>query len=559
MPAGRLEHFIGRRNDVVLTDDYLNPVLKEVNSDACTPWLLAKITGHTLWFGPYFTPKQSPCWECLAWWLRMHRWRQWGLPGRDEYPLRPPLAHWDATLSVGIGMLGSVLLGRPMHNLLLTFDTRTLGQIRHPVQPVPGCAACGGKTTESKPLKSFVSFVTGIVERLEVSPEPAGGLFHARAAFVHPVPATPASSVVRPAKSFGKGATSHDAEIVAIAEAIERYSAVWRGSEEIVLAKAGDIDAVPVNALAQYSADQFANRTRQTVAENSPFWVPHPLPDDAVIEWVEARSLSGLPPKLIPAAAVYFASPSGVQQPYVIPDSNGCAAGRTLEDALASALGELIERDALAIWWYNRLRRPALAFDDNELEDASFEILSGLRDDNRSVTVLDVTTDLAIPAYVVVAPKADGSDVVFAAAAHVCPRRTLHKALAEASQIAYWKNHVQPDSALANWLLHAHVRASGYEWLLPTGTVELPPRRRLPASEIVTEYVSRLGCCAIESYWVDLTRPETAVPVVRAIAPGLRHPWKRFAPGRLYEVPVQMGWRREALAEMDLNPAGCAL
>jgi pantothenate kinase type III len=38
------------------------------------------------------------------------------------------------------------------------------------------------------------------------------------------------------------------------------------------------------------------------------------------------------------------------------------------------------------------------------------------------------------------------------------------------------------------------------------------------------------------------------------IAPGLRHFWARYAPGRLYDVPVTLGWLPRATAEDALNP-----
>ena len=37
------------------------------------------------------------------------------------------------------------------------------------------------------------------------------------------------------------------------------------------------------------------------------------------------------------------------------------------------------------------------------------------------------------------------------------------------------------------------------------------------------------------------------------IVPGLRHFWPRFAPGRLYEVPVKLGRLKGPLAEDQLN------
>jgi hypothetical protein len=53
---------------------------------------------------------------------------------------------------------------------------------------------------------------------------------------------------------------------------------------------------------------------------------------------------------------------------------------------------------------------------------------------------------------------------------------------------------------------------------------------------------------------LDQTRPDVEVPVVRVIVPGLRHFYRRFAPGRLYDVPVQLGLRDRPLPESELTP-----
>jgi len=53
---------------------------------------------------------------------------------------------------------------------------------------------------------------------------------------------------------------------------------------------------------------------------------------------------------------------------------------------------------------------------------------------------------------------------------------------------------------------------------------------------------------------LDQTRPDVEVPVVRVIVPGLRHFYRRFGPGRLYDVPVKLGLRDRPLAEHELNP-----
>jgi ribosomal protein S12 methylthiotransferase accessory factor len=58
----------------------------------------------------------------------------------------------------------------------------------------------------------------------------------------------------------------------------------------------------------------------------------------------------------------------------------------------------------------------------------------------------------------------------------------------------------------------------------------------------------------MEMIVVDLTRPDIGLPVVKVIVPGMRHFWRRLAPGRLYEVPVQMGWIPDPTNEESVNP-----
>jgi ribosomal protein S12 methylthiotransferase accessory factor len=58
---------------VVLTDDYLQPELEQINQKALQtqqPWLLVKPISAVLWLGPIFHPSETGCWQCLA--QRLH-------------------------------------------------------------------------------------------------------------------------------------------------------------------------------------------------------------------------------------------------------------------------------------------------------------------------------------------------------------------------------------------------------------------------------------------------------------------------------------------------------
>ena len=58
----------------------------------------------------------------------------------------------------------------------------------------------------------------------------------------------------------------------------------------------------------------------------------------------------------------------------------------------------------------------------------------------------------------------------------------------------------------------------------------------------------------LEMLVLDQTRPDLGLPVAKVIVPELRHFWPRFAPGRLYDVPVKLGWQDAPLREEELNP-----
>ena len=116
-------------------------------------------------------------------------------------------------------------------------------------------------------------------------------------------------------------------------------------------------------------------------------------------------------------------------------DASGCAAGNTLEEAIVQGFLELVERDACAIWWYNRLRRPAVdlgRFGDNYIDDLRTQFAAA----GRQIWALDITTDLEVPVVVAVCHWQDQSKehVVFAAGAHFDPRFAALRALTELNQ-----------------------------------------------------------------------------------------------------------------------------
>ena len=99
----------------------------------------------------------------------------------------------------------------------------------------------------------------------------------------------------------------------------------------------------------------------------------------------------------LPTSYLYYGYP---REPGTFPplaDSNGNAAGTSIEDATLQGFLELVERDSVALWWYNRVRRPAIDLDSFS-EPYVDELRAAYASLGREVWALDLTSDFGIPA-----------------------------------------------------------------------------------------------------------------------------------------------------------------
>jgi thiazole/oxazole-forming peptide maturase SagD family component len=295
----------------------------------------------------------------------------------------------------------------------------------------------------------------------------------------------------------------------------------------------------------------------------------------ARIEWSPVWSLGDKRFKYLPTSLLYFfyTGPGGYR---FHADSNGCAAGNTLEEAIVQGFLELVERDAYAIWWYNRLERPEVdlgQFNDPYIRDLKAQ----LADTGRKLWVLDVTSDLEIPSFVAVTHWTENAEelVEFGSGAHFDARIALLRAMTELNQFLsiglMGGRNPHPSGPCSNGESRqqgegagsAAFRLSDHPYLTPRGAA-------LARTDFAASLVSRFGsldpggqvaACAdlarragLDFLVLDQTRPDIEVPVVRVIVPGLRHFYRRFAPGRLYDVPIKLGLRDRPLSEAELNP-----
>jgi ribosomal protein S12 methylthiotransferase accessory factor len=229
---------------------------------------------------------------------------------------------------------------------------------------------------------------------------------------------------------------------------------------------------------------------------------------------------------------------------------------------------ELVERDAVALWWYNRVRRPRV-----ELESFDEPYFQALKDYyqtlHREVWVLDLTSDLNIPTFAAVTRRTDRpvEDIVLGYGTHFDPKLAIQRALTEVNQIlpAVLSAHADGtteyrsyDPLAINWWKTATLENQPY--LVPDGSVPLkvaadyPQRWSDDLLEDVRTCQQIVQQQGMEMLVLDRSRVDIGLKAVKVIVPGMRHFWKRLGEGRLYEVPVKLGWVKELTPEEQLNP-----
>ena len=603
---------------VVVTADYLDPRHAETDRRhraSGLPWILVRPHGLLPLFGPVFRPRDedAPCLECLAHRLRANREVENFLrtTAGDDAAIRPrallpPFAGAAESLAAA-EIARWIVVGEqaPLHRHALSVECRGPGVEHHPVMRRPQCPVCGdpalrrpdrpvapvrlgpspktaggsGGPRSAPPEETvrrhrhLVSPISGVVTGLQRTTDPADPWLHVWWAGSNLALKTDSLLLLRNnlrSKSSGKGSTPAQAEASALCEAIERHSGVWQGDEIRRRARFDDFadgEAIHPNDVMRFSEAQY-DRAQEINARGERFnRVPARFDPTVEMDWTPVWSLTADRPRHLPTQMLYYSVPVEGGTIWCGPDSNGCAAGNTREEAILQGFFELVERDAFACWWYNRLALPEVdldAFDDPWLAGARRYYAAA----RRELWVLDVTHDLGIPVFVSVSRRTDkeAEDILFSAGAHLDPHVAALRAVAELNQSlpgvrdadADGGGYAFDDPESLRWWKNA--RLADHRWLAPDGGAARrgPADYPVPATADLREDVelcrARVEELGLEFLVLDQTRPDIGLPVTKTIVPGLRHFWPRFAPGRLYDVPVRMGWRGTPTAEADLNP-----
>lgn len=558
---------------IVVTGDYTHPRLKSLNQrflKSKTPWILIRPQASELWIGPLFEVGETGCWSCLNQRLTHHgRVDQFLQRKRQtDRPLVPPALGLSMMEETAYNLVTLELLrwiatqeNEKLKENLLELTTLNLEITKHRFIKRPQCPDCGDPTIVSrrqqKPLvleprpkrfttdgghrimtpeqtytahKHHISHITGVVTALEdITGDTENDLVFGYGCGVN-MKTTPEEyrnlRGMLEGGDAGKGASKIQAKASGLCESIERYSGSCHGDEHFITATYDEIkdQAIHPYDLFHFSDSQYDNASSHNKSVSAYNYVPHRFDFEKPVPWTPVWSLTHDTFKYVPTAYLFYDFDPSSAVPVC---SNGNAAGNCVEEAILQGFFELVERDAVGIWWYNRIQREEVA-----LETFNNKYVCDLQDYYRSIGyklwVLDLTTDLGIPVFAGIAQLQghETENILLGFGAHFDPDIALLRTITEVNQgLCHFLMQDDitdvPNSNVEQEHWYRHITLDSQPYLKPRDGVSRLGRDAFPhqwSNDVkldVERCVDIVGQLGMEFLVLDQTQPDVELSVVK--------------------------------------------
>ena len=296
-----------------------------------------------------------------------------------------------------------------------------------------------------------------------------------------------------------------------------------------------------------------------------------------LFKWTKGFSLKRKKSVLIPAQLVSFNYVPMKNEPTILsPISTGTATGLSLDDAVYRGICEIIERDSFMISYLNKLPSPQVNL--NSIKDVRIQgMFDKLKRYKLEIIVLDITTDLKIPAFAALTLDSTGLGpaVSVGLKAGFAIKESIIGAIEESLMTRSWIRdkfiYLNPDYKQEKIIQTLEGRARFWFptdmikklefWLDSKNTKKFADGELGSAKNKLNRAITLIEKNNMEIIYVDITHKtmkKNGFRVVRTIIPQL-HPlyldeqYPYFGGRRLYEAPVRMKFLKRIKRESQLN------
>ena len=425
---------------VTLANDYLEPRLAELNKQRVkgkAPWLLVQPSGPFPLVGPVFRPCESACWTCLFDRMIRNREIKGFLDREGQAVAVSPLAHGpfgqSAIQFASVEIAKAIACGfrTDLRDHIVSLDLMGATIAKHFVAHRPQCPTCGNKKLqdpkrEPQPIevsagtrlimtsggyrsvssratvarnRKHVSPLTGVVTKLEqIEAElPMNTNFHAKHNFSAPATDRRSAPVGTERRQLWQGLdrrTGRSQRADGSDRALFRHFPGRRDQGHQTLHRFRPGRGHPPNDVLLFSEAQFARADRPTHDGTQPVADPIRSQRRSSNGRRYGRCATDDSDICRPACCI---SSTAARRSTRIPTAARPAT--RVEEAIVQGFLELVERDAYAIWWYNRRNVPR-STSANSTTPMSAICSTQFADTGRKLWVLDITSDLGVPTYV---------------------------------------------------------------------------------------------------------------------------------------------------------------
>ena len=315
----------------------------------------------------------------------------------------------------------------------------------------------------------------------------------------------------------GKGISKDHAKASAMMEGFERYSAERQDSDDTIIATVDEIAE-----LGDYIDPKSLNLPKDIEKKGI---------DNLSLEWSKSKDIISGNEYYIPTNAVFhpYTHNSNVQSLFKS-NTNGLASGNILEEAVLHGMLEVIERDAWSI--FELTHKNYAQIDTESIESKIIlDIIDRFESEGIKIKLMDFTADIKIPTIAASADDTvtkDAGLLTLGMGTHLDPEVAVLRALTEVAQSrATQINGAREDTVRADF-----AREAGYERMkrinrfyfkeeeekLKLSDIEnkstssITKDIEIVKDELIANDIKRI-------LYVDLTRPELDVSVVRVVIP----------------------------------------
>lgn len=315
----------------------------------------------------------------------------------------------------------------------------------------------------------------------------------------------------------GKGISKDHAKASAMMEGFERYSAERQDSDETIIATPNEI-----GRYGDYIDPKSLNLPKDFEKKDI---------SDINLEWSKSRDIISGNEYYIPTNAIFhpYASDSNAESLFKS-NTNGLASGNILDEAILHGMLEVIERDAWSIFELTHKNYAQIDIESIESE-LIIDIIDKFESEGIKIKLMDFTADIKIPTIAASADDTitkDAGLLTLGMGTHLDPEVAILRALTEVAQSrATQINGAREDTVRADF-----AREAGYERMKRINKYYFKDEEeKISLSDIENKSTSsitkdieivknELTANDIEKIlYVDLTRPEIDVSVVRVVIP----------------------------------------